>query len=366
MLHKILVMGLMFMSGSVIAEVQKAAYGTAKTGEAVEMYTLRSASVQVQVITYGARITSIEAADRTGKRENIALGFSTLAGYEADTSYFGSLVGRYANRLAKGQFTIAGKVYQVPTNNGPNALHGGPLSFAQKVWTAHDVAGGVEMSLVSPAGEMGFPGTLTTHVRYTLQGASLHIDIRATTDAETVVNLTNHSYFNLSGEGNGTIVHDRIRLDSDEFVPADATQLPTGKLTPVAGTPFDFRTAHVIGDRIDTAGNEQLSGAGGYDHTWVVRGKAGTLREAAMAIDPHSGRTLTVATTQPGVQFYTGNSLKGSNVGPGGRSYVRRGGFCLETQHYPDSPNQPQFPSTLLKPGQTFHETTVFTFGVEK
>ena len=254
----------------------------------------------------------------------------------------------------------------MPVNNGVNALHGGTTSFAQKLWTAHEIADGVEMTLVSPDGDMGFPGTLTVHCRYTLEGSALHLDIKATTDKATVLNLTNHSYFNLSGEGNGTILHDTVQIDADQYVPVDATQIPTGTLAPVAGTPFDFRTPHVVGDRIDTPGNEQLKTGGGYDHTWVLNGKPGTLREAAKVVDPQSGRTLTVSTTQPGVHFYSGNSLTGKDVGSNGKVIANRGGLALETQRFPDSPNHPAFPTVLLKPGQTFHETTVFAFGVTK
>lgn len=347
-------------------QVTKASFGSTKDGKPVEVYTLKDADVEVKVITYGARVISIETPDRTGKRDDIVLGYKDIAGYEGDKSYFGSIVGRFANRLAKGQFKLNGKSYSVPVNNGPNSLHGGTTSYAQRVWTGKAVPNGVELTLVSPDGEMGYPGKLTVHCRYTLQGKSLKLDITASTDADTVVNLTNHSYFNLSGEGNGTVLHDRLTLNADKYVPVDKTLIPTGELKPVAGTPFDFRTPHVIGDRIDTAGDQQIAFGEGYDHTWVLRGPAGSLHEAAKVEDPQSGRTLTVSTTQPGVQFYTGNQLTGKLAGSNGKTIERRGALCLETHHFPDSPNHPSFPTTELKPGQTFHQTTVYTFGVEK
>jgi aldose 1-epimerase len=232
------------------------------------------------------------------------------------------------------------------------------------VWTAHEVPNGVAMILVSPDGDMGYPGALTVTATYTVDGSSFHVDIKATTDKETVLNLTNHSYFNLSGEGNGTVVHNEVQIDANQYVPVNDTQIPIGEFAPVEGTPFDFRAPHIVGQRIDTPGDHQLELGGGYDHTLVVRGVPGTLREAATVVDPHSGRTLTVETTQPGVHFYTGNSLPGTYAGSNGKVIERRGGLCLETQHFADSPNHPSFPSTSLKPGETFHETTVFTFGV--
>ncbi len=365
-LKTILLGALLLMTMSASAEVRHASFGTTADGKPVEVYTLTSPKLEVKIITYGARVISIDAPDRNGKRDDVVLGYKDIAGYEGDTSYFGSVVGRFANRIAKGQFTLDGKQYQVPVNNGPNSLHGGTTSFAQRVWMGKAIPDGVEMTLVSPDGQMGYPGTLTVHCRYTLQGSSLKLDITATTDADTVVNLTNHSYFNLSGEGNGTILHDRLTINADRYVPVDKTLIPTGELTPVAGTPFDFRTPHVIGDRIHTAGDQQLAFGEGYDHTWVLNGTPGTLREAAKVVDPLTGRTLTISTTQPGVQFYTGNQLTGTFAGSNGKIIERNGALCLETHHFPDSPNQPSFPSTELKPGQQFHETTVFTFGIEK
>ncbi len=356
---------LMTLAGAAdAATVTKANYGTTKSGQAVDVYTLKNPQIEVKVITFGARITEIVAPDRDGHRVNVALGYSDLASYETDKNSFGALVGRYANRLAGGKFQIDGKTYQVPLNNGRNALHGGPNGLSLHVWQAHAISDGVEMTLVSPDGEMGFPGTLTTHVRYTLQGSALKLDIRATTDKATVVNLTNHSYFNLSGEGSGLILDDVVTIDADKFVPVDSTQIPTGELRDVAGTPFDFRTPHRVGERINAQGDPQLHG--GYDHSYVVNGPAGTLREAAKAADPKSGRVLTVSTTEPAVHFYTGNALDGTATGPSGHTYVRRSGLCFETQHLPDSPNHPNFPTTELRPGKEFHATTVFAFSVAK
>ena len=365
-LKTILLGALLPMSLSATAEVRHASFGTTSDGKPVEVYTLTSSKLEVKIMTYGARILSLEAPDRSGKRDDIVLGYKDLAPYENDKTYFGSIVGRFANRLAGGKFTLDGKQYQVPKNDGPNSLHGGTVSFAQRVWTGKELPNGVEMTLVSPDGEMGFPGTLTVHARYVLQDDALRLDITASSDADTIVNLTNHSYFNLSGEGNGTILHDKLMINADRYLPVDKTLIPTGELKPVAGTPFDFRTPHVIGDRIDTKGDQQLAFGIGYDHTWVLNGTPGTLREAAKVEDPQTGRTLTITTTQPGVQFYTGNHLPGNFAGSNGKNIDYRGGLCLETHHFPDSPNQPSFPSTMLKKGGQFHETTVYTFGVEK
>jgi aldose 1-epimerase len=310
-------------------------------------------------------VVSIEAPDRSGKISDVVLGYDHVAAYEADKStYFGSVVGRYGNRIAKGTFTIDGKEYHVPLNNNGNALHGGPAGFSGKVWMGKEIPDGVELTLVSPDGDMGFPGELTAHVRYTVVGKSLKIVYSATTTKPTVVNLTNHSYFNLVGDGKGTVLNHVLTIPADRYTPVDATQIPTGELAPVEGTPFDFRRPTAIGARINDA-NEQLKIGGGYDHNWALHGASGTLHEAAMVYEPTSGRTLTVMTTQPGVQFYSGNFLDGSKSGKFGVSYGKYAGLCLETQHFPDAPNHPKFASTLLKPGQTMHSETVFTFGVK-
>lgn len=359
-------LGVGIVSMTAQAGVSKMPFGTTKDGKPVDIYTLSSKDVEVKIITYGARIQSVMTPDRDGKRADIVLGFANIAGYESDNPYFGAVVGRYGNRIAKGQFTIDGKTFHVPINNNGQSLHGGLVGFDKLVWSAKQVADGVDMTLVSPDGDQGYPGTLTAHVRYTLHGHDLKIEYSATTDKPTVTNLTNHSYFNLAGEGSGSILKQTIMINADRYTPVDAVQIPTGELASVAGTPFDLRTPHPIGEQID-ANNEQLKLGKGYDHNWILNGPAGTLKLAAKATDPASGRTLTVSTTQPGVQFYTGNFLvDGAITGKSGKTYDQRNAFCLETQHYPDSPNHPAFPSTLLKPGETLRTTTVFSFGVQK
>jgi aldose 1-epimerase len=349
------------------AAVSRAPFGALPDGTKVEVYTLASPEMEVRVTPYGARIVAIRVKDRAGKMGDVVLGHNSVAEYAIaeGNPHFGGVPGRYANRIAKGRFTLDGKAYQLPINNGENTLHGGTVGFDRHVWTAKENANGVEMTLVSPDGDQGFPGTMTAHVRYTVAGSALRIDYSATTDKATVVNLTNHAYFNLSGEGNASVVDEVVTIDADRYTPVDAGLIPTGELAAVAGTPLDFTKPRRIGDRID-AENAQLKVAGGYDHTWVLRGKAGELREAARVFDPASGRVLTVKTTEPGVQFYTGNHLTGALTGKSGAKYPRRSGLCLETQHFPDSPNHPEFPSTVLRPGETFRSTTEFVFSVEK
>jgi aldose 1-epimerase len=344
--------------------VTKSDWGKTADGTPVQMYTITDADLSVKVITYGARIVGVEAPDRTGKRADVVLGYDSLAQYESDPNYFGAVVGRYGNRIAGGTFTLDGVTSHIPRNNGSNALHGGPKGFSTKVWTARMIEQGVEMSLVSPDGDMGFPGTLTVHVRYILIGTSLRIGYSATTTKPTVVNLTNHAYFNLSGDPSRPITDETIRILADTYTPVDSGLIPTGELAPVAGTPFDLTQSTLIGAHIDDD-NAQLKLGGGYDHNFVLkRLPKSTLQPAAYATDPKSGRTLTVLTTEPGVQFYSGNSLLGNPTGKNGIVYPRRAGFCLETQHYPDSPNHPAFPSTVLLPGQTYHTETVDIFGV--
>ena len=348
------------------AQVTKAAWGTTRDGRSVDLYTLHNEALTITVSTYGACVVSVLAPGRNGTKANVLLGYKDVAGYEADDkTYVGSVVGRYGNRIAKGTFSLEGKTYHVPVNNGENALHGGPGGFSRQVWVAKEIAGGVEMTLVSHDGDMGFPGTLTAHVRYTLHGASLHIDFNATTDKPTVVNLTNHSYFNLAGEASGTVLAQKVKIYADRYVPTDKGSIPLGPLAPVAGTPFDFRTSTAIGARIAME-DEQLARANGYDHTFVLNGAGAGLHVAAEAVDPASGRTLTVSTTEPGVQFYSANFLAGEFTGVGGKAYAKNDGFCLETQHFPDSPNHPAFPSTELKPGHVFRSSTVFAFGIAK
>ena len=349
------------------AAVTKAPFGKAPNGQDVEIYTLKSPSLEAKIMTYGARIVSIKTADKAGKVDDVVLGSDTLKGYgQGKNSYFGAIVGRYGNRIAAGKFSIDGHQYQVPKNeNGISMLHGGDVGFDSLVWTAREVPEGVELTLVSKDGDQGFPGTLTAHVTYTLKGSALHIRYSSTTDKPTVINLTNHSYFNLGGEGSGTVLDDIVTLNADHYTPVNKQLIPTGNLPPVAGTPFDFRKPTAIGTRIDSD-NEQLKIAGGYDHNWVLNGPNGTMKLAAKVHDPHTGRTLIVSTTEPGVQFYSGNFLDGTFIGTGGKPYVKRGALCLETQHFPDSPNQPKFPSTLLKPGETRTSETIFAFSVEK
>ncbi len=363
MKQAMLALGLIAMTMQ--AEVTKAPFGSTPDGKAVEVYTLKDSTLEIKVITYGARLMSVVAPDKTGQRADVILGHPDLAGYIADKgTYFGAIVGRYGNRIAKGRFSIDGKQFQVPVNNNGQSLHGGLVGFDSLVWTAKQVKDGVEMTLISPDGDQGFPGQLTAHVTYTLHGDTLRIEYAATTTAPTVTNLTNHTYFNLSGEGNGTILGESVMINADRYTPVDSVLIPTGDLPSVAGTPFDFRTPHTIGERID-ADNEQLKIAKGYDHNWVLNGPDGQMKLAAKVLDPASGRTLTVSTTQPGVQFYTGNFLDGTLTGTSGKTYPFRSGLCFETQHFPDSPNQPSFPSTLLKPGQVMKSTTTFSFGVQ-
>ncbi len=359
---------LLTMTTSIAAHgaVTKASFGKLPDGTAVDKYTLKSPSLEVGLITYGARIVSIKTADKTGKVADVALGYSDIEGYVADNkTYVGSIVGRYGNRIAFGKFSLDGKAYTIPTNNNANTLHGGTVGFDKKVWDAKEIPGGVEFTLVSPDGDMGYPGTLTAHVKYTLHGDALHIDYSATTTKDTVLNLTNHAYFNLSGEGSGLILGEHIMIDADHYTPVDSGLIPTGELAPVAGTPFDLRKPTEIG-KADPNSNPQMKLGGGYDHNWVLNGKIGVLHLAAKVHDPATGRVLTVTTTEPGVQFYAGTSIPGTFKGKAGVVYVKNAGFCLETQHFPDSPNHPKFPSTELKPGQTMHSTTIFTFTVEK
>lgn len=345
-----------------------------QVGEAlVSRYTLTSGNgMRVQILNYGGIIQSIEVPDRTGHVDNVVLGFPTLAGYLNNTgsakTYFGAIIGRYGNRIAGGAFSLNGNEYHLPINNNGNSLHGGTSGFDTKVWQASPQTGrdsvGVTLQYVSPAGEMGYPGTLTATVTYTLdQNNALRIDYHATTSAPTVVNLTNHSYFNLAGEDALDIYDQKITIHADRYTPTDHTQIPTGQIAPVKDTPFDFTSPTAIGARI-TANDPQLLLAHGYDHNWVINRDSNTgLVEAARAEDPNSGRTLTVSTTEPGVQLYTSNFLDGAFTGTSGHSYRQGAGFTMETQHYPDSPNHPNFPTTTLNPGQTYESTTIFAFG---
>ena len=347
--------------------VTKAPFGKLPDGSSAEIYTLTDAALQVRVTTYGAHIVSVDAPDKNGNRADVVLGYDTLAGYLADTStHMGAVVGRYGNRIALASFNLNGHVYQLSPNDHGNTLHGGEVGFDRKNWSAQEIANGVELSLVSPDLDMGFPGTLTAHVRYTLSGDKLRIDYTATTDKSTVINLTNHSYFNLAGLKAGRdILNEILQINADRYTPVDAKLIPTGQLAPVAGTPFDFRQPTAVGARIQ-APNDQLKFGGGYDENFVLNPPRTLAKVAATVTDPVSGRQLKVYTTEPGVQLYTGNHLDGSFHGPDGEAYDKNDGFCLETQHYPNSPNQDDFPSTTLRPGQTYRTSTVFEFTTAK
>lgn len=349
-------------------KVTRQDFGKTKDGQAVQIYTLTNAKgMEARIMTYGGIIVSLKTPDKSGKLGDVVLGFDSLAGYQQDPPppYFGALVGRYGNRIAKGAFTLAGKTYHVPVNNGPNSLHGGIKGFDKRVWSAKEIEGGLELHYLSKDGEEGYPGNLNTTVRYNLTDDNeLKIEYTATTDKPTVVNLTNHSYFNLAGQGEGLILNHLLTINADKFTPVDAGLIPTGELRPVAGTPFDFRRSFTIGARID-AQDEQIRLGGGYDHNYVLNKGQGGMTLAATVQEPKSGRVMELHTDQPALQFYTGNFLDGSLTGKGNKNYPRRSGFCMETQHYPDSPNHPSFPTTELKPGQTYHTVTVFKFSAK-
>jgi aldose 1-epimerase len=350
--------------------IAKQAFGTMPDGTPVDLYTLvNDNGITAKITNYGGIIVSLLVPDKKGNLDDIVLGFDTLTEYVEHNPYFGCLVGRFGNRIANARFTLAGTEYVLAQNDGQNHLHGGEIGFDKVVWNAEPVtegnAVGLKLTHLSPDGDEGYPGNLSLTVTYTLDNDNaLHIDYVATTDKATVVNLTNHSYFNLAGAGSGDILGHTLEIVADRFTPVDDTLIPTGELRPVAGSPLDFTSATVIGDRIEQD-DEQLKLGGGYDHCWVVNGEPGTMRLAARACDPASGRILEIHSTEPAIQFYAGNMMPETLTGKGGKTYVRRGGFCLETEHYPDSPNQPDFPSTTLEPGDTYETTTTFAFRVE-
>ena len=323
--------------------------------------------MEASIATYGGALVSLKTPDRAGLAD-VVLGFSGLEAYLRVTFYPGALVGRYANRIAKGRFTLNGVEYKLACNNGRNLLHGGLKGFDKAVWSARELAGGdpaLELTHFSPDGDGGYPGNLNVRVVYTLTGNNeLRIGYSAATDKDTVLNLTNHSYFNLAGEGAGDILDHLVQLNADRFTPVDSGLIPTGELRPVDGTPFDFRSPTAIGARVNEP-DEQLALGHGYDHNFVVNGQIGILREAARVADPKSGRVLEALTTEPGMQLYIGNHLDGSATGKSGQPIARRSGFCLETQRFPDSPNHPEFPSSVLRAGEKFESTTVFRFGAE-
>ncbi|MEI8205325.1 MAG: aldose epimerase family protein [Kiritimatiellales bacterium] len=346
--------------------VNNEAFGKNFYGEDVELFTLTNAQgVKVRIMTHGATVLSLEAPDRNGKMADIVLGHDTAAEYVQATPYFGCAVGRFANRIKNGKFKLGGKAYTLSQNNGPNALHGGLRGFDKVVWAAKllESSNTVRMTYVSADGEEGFPGEVKTVVTYTLtEAGGLKIDYKAETTKATPYNITNHSYFNLAGHDAGTIGKQTLMINADTFLPTNETAIPTGESVPVAGTPFDFRTPHAIGERINSD-HEQLRFGNGYDHNFCLNKKSeGELSFAARVEAPESGRVMEVYTTEPGIQFYTGNFLDGTLKGTGGCKYVCRSGFCLETQHYPDSPNQPQFPNTILRPGETFRSQTIYKF----
>lgn len=352
-------------------KIEKQDFGKTKDGISVDLYSLTNANgMKVSITNYGGIITSIIVPDKDGNMGDVVLGFDNLDDYMKKSPYFGCIVGRYGNRIAKGKFTLNGKTYTLAVNNGPNHLHGGIVGFDKVVWDAEEVRGGdyvgLKLSYLSKDGEEGYPGNLSVAVTYLLTNDNeIKIQYEATTDQPTLCNLTNHSYFNLADGGASPILDQELMINADSFTPIDETSIPTGELKPVEGTPFDFRKPKKIGLDIDDD-NQQLRNGQGYDHNFVLNGKAGTLRLVATAVDPSTGRVLEVLTEEPGVQLYTGNFLDGSITGKNGIVYGYRHGFCLETQHYPDSPNHPNFPSTVLNPGEKYHTTTIYKFSVEK
>jgi aldose 1-epimerase len=352
------------MTAEAKTKVTSQPFGKLPAGTPVEIYTLSDGAYEARIATYGGIVVSLKAPDRNGKSADVVLGFDDVDGYVANfngssDAYFGAIIGRYANRIAGGSFTLDGQKYSLPKNNGENTLHGGPHGFNNIVWKAKPVVNGVELSYRSKDGEAGFPGNLTATVRYTLVKGDLRIEYSATTDKTTVVNLTNHSYFNLAGQGD--ILKHELTLHASRFTPVDAGLIPTGQWKAVESTPFDFRKSTAVGARIN-ADDTQLHLGRGYDHNWVLDSKSGQLAEAAEVYDPSSGRVLKVLTDQPGIQFYSGNFLDGSIKGKGGNPDVLHAALCLETQHFPDSPNHPDFPSTELKPGERYHTVTIYRF----
>jgi aldose 1-epimerase len=350
--------------------VDRKPYGALPDGTAVDCFMLRNGDLAAEIITYGAILTALRVPDRTGAIGSVVLGYASLAEYLADDASFGATVGRYANRIAGGRFTIDGTAYQLPLNNGPNSIHGGYKGFSKRVWQAQvatDAAGpAVALRYVSADGEEGYPGELAVEVRYTLAADAIRIDYGATATRPTVLNLTNHSYFNLAGEGAGSVEGHELMVAADAFTPVTAELIPTGEIRPVAGTPFDFRRPKPIGAGIRDR-DEQILRGRGYDHNFVLRpNPSGEARIAARARDPASGRVMEALTTEPGVQLYTANFLNGRHRGAGGRAYRQSDGFCLETQHFPNSPNEAGFPSTVLRPGETFRSRTEYRFSVDR
>lgn len=352
-----------------VNKIEKSAFGTLPNGSKVDLFTLRNANgMEVQITNYGGIITNLTAPDKKGRYANVTLACDSLKGYLKGVPYFGALIGRFGNRIAKGKFTLEGKEYSLAINNRPNALHGGRKGFDKVLWVATPIDAvepQLKLNYTAADGEEGYPGKLDVEVIYTLQNDnSLKIDYKAMTDKTTVVNLTNHTYFNLSADASKDILDHELTLAADKLVPVDATLIPTGELTAVAGTPFDFLKPHKIGERINDANDAQIKYGKGYDHCWVFTDASNKLKNVASVYEATSGRVMEVFTTEPAIQFYSGNFLDGSAIVKGGIPAKFRSGFCLETQHYPDSPNKPNFPSTVLKPGETYKSTTVYKFSV--
>lgn len=371
-LSRLLLVTLLLVSSALVAlgqaTVTKQSFGKTAAGEQVDLYTLKNVhGMEAKITNYGGIVVSLTAQDRNGAFADVVLGFNDLESYlTKNDPYLGAIIGRYGNRIAKGRFKLNGVEYKLAVNNGENHLHGGIKGFDKVVWTGREMrtpnGPAVVLTYLSKDGEEGYPGNLRARVTYTLTNNNeLRIDYSATSDKATVINLTHHSYFNFHGEGTGDILDHRVTINANRFVPTDAGSIPTGELSRVTGTPFDFLKAEAIGARINQD-HEQLKFGNGYDHTWVISGRPGVLRLAATASEPTSGRRMEVWTTEPGVQFYTGNFLNGSLTGKSGKPYPRRSGFCLETQHYPDSPNQPSFPTTTLRRGATYRSTTIYRF----
>lgn len=340
-------------------------WGIASDGSAVQSFTLSNGLLTLEVLSYGARVTSLVAPDRSGNRADVVLGYAALEPYLQDKYFLGCTVGRYANRIADGHLILAEHSYQLDLNNNGNTLHGGSDGLWHRNWNGRALPDGVEFTLTSPDGDQGFPGTVSIAARYRLNENRITLDYEATTDQDTVINLTNHAYFNLEGEGSSTILEHELQLFADAFTLINESAIPLGGNQAVAGTPFDFTSPHTIGERIEETEVQLLNGHG-YDHNFVLRGESGQMRPAAVARHPASGRRLEVATTEPGIQFYSGNYLDATTVGRSGSPYGFRSAFCLETQHFPDSPNQPGFPSTVLRAGETFRSTTQWTLSSDK
>ncbi|PAM91509.1 galactose-1-epimerase [Flavobacterium sp. IR1] len=351
--------------------IEKSSYGTTTKGEKVDSYKLKNQNgMEVDIITFGGRITDLKVPNKDGVSENVVIGFNSLAQYEKENPFFGALIGRYGNRIAKGKFTLDGKEYQLALNNAPNALHGGPQGYFNVVWKEEEIKSGntasLKISYLSKDMEEGYPGNLQVYVTYTLTNDNqLDVLYEATTDKKTVVNLTQHSYFNLSGDFSKTILDHELTLNADKLVPVDATLIPTGKLEDVVNTPFDFRKPKLIGKDIEVK-NEQLERGKGYDHCWVLNNPEKGKTIIAKVYHAASGRVLEMTTDEPGVQFYSGNFLDGTLPNPKGGTFGHRTGFCLETEHYPDAPNQKNFPTTVLNPGENYKTKTTFKFSVKK